>query len=447
MTAPLPRFVTGSILRHVVTMTAASSVGLAALFAVDIVSLFYISLLGRPALTAAIGYAGTLLFFVSSLSIGLSIACSALTSRALGAGQRTQARLLAGSSVAIMLVFMLAVALVLWPFLGECLSLLGAQGETHALALRYARQVLPTAPLIGMGMCCSALLRSVGDARGAMGLTLVGGAASAVLDPLCIFGLGLGLDGAALSQWCARSLLVLLGLWLVLRKHDLLRLPHPASLRETLPAFMAIGLPAVLTQIATPVGNAFVTHAIAPFGDGAVAGWSVVVRLIPVAFVVLFALSGAIGPIVGQNLGAARFDRLRDTLRQSLVLVVAYVAVVWLLLALGANLIADAFGAQGEAREVIVFFCRFVAGSFVFNGALFVANAAFNNLGFAFYSTALNWGRATLGVAPFVWLGAAVGGTHGIMAGYGLGVVGFGTAGIWLCFKTLDRLGTPAASA
>ena len=326
-----------------------------------------------------------------------------------------------------MLVCMLAVALVLWPFLGECLSLLGAQGETHALALRYARQVLPTAPLIGMGMCCSALLRAVGDARGAMGLTLVGGAASAVLDPLCIFGLGLGLDGAALSQWCARSLLVLLGLWLVLRKHDLLRLPHPATLRETLPAFMAIGLPAVLTQIATPVGNAFVTHAIAPFGDGAVAGWSVVVRLIPVAFVVLFALSGAIGPIVGQNLGAARFDRLRDTLRQSLVLVVAYVAVVWLLLALGANLIADAFGAQGEAREVIVFFCRFVAGSFVFNGALFVANAAFNNLGFAFYSTALNWGRATLGVAPFVWLGAAVGGTHGIMAGYGLGVVGFGT--------------------
>jgi Na+-driven multidrug efflux pump len=200
MTAPLPRFVTGSILRHVVTMTAASSVGLAALFAVDIVSLFYISLLGRPALTAAIGYAGTLLFFVSSLSIGLSIACSALTSRALGAGQRTQARLLAGSSVAIMLVCMLAVALVLWPFLGECLSLLGAQGETHALALRYARQVLPTAPLIGMGMCCSALLRAVGDARGSMSLTLFSGAASAMLDPLCIFGLGLGLDVATASM-------------------------------------------------------------------------------------------------------------------------------------------------------------------------------------------------------------------------------------------------------
>ena len=187
MTGALPKFVTGSILRHVLTMTAASSVGLAAMFAVDIVSLFYISMLGQPALTAAIGYAGTLLFFVSSLSIGLSIACSALTSRALGAGERAQSRSLAGSSVVLMLACMFTVAVVLWPLLGDCLTLLGAQGDTHALALRYARQVLPTAPLIGMGMCCSALLRSVGDARGAMALTLFSGAASAVLDPLCIF--------------------------------------------------------------------------------------------------------------------------------------------------------------------------------------------------------------------------------------------------------------------
>ena len=146
MTAPLPKFVTGSILRHVLTMTAASSVGLAAMFAVDIMSLFYISLLGQPALTAAIGYAGTLLFFVSSLSIGLSIACSALTSRALGAGEPAQARVLGGSSVVLMLACMLTGVLVLWPLLGGCLTLLGATGDTHALALRYAQQVLPTHP-------------------------------------------------------------------------------------------------------------------------------------------------------------------------------------------------------------------------------------------------------------------------------------------------------------
>ena len=77
-------------------------------------------------------------------------------------------------------------------------------------------------------------------------------------------------------------------------------------------------------------------------------------------------------------------------MRDSLKVVVAYVLCVWLLLALGGDLIANVFNADGEARELIVFFCIFVAGTYVFNGAVFVANAAFNNLGFVLYSTVLN---------------------------------------------------------
>ena len=100
----------------------------------------------------------------------------------------------------------------------------------------------------------------------------------------------------------------------------------------------------------------------------------------------------------------------------------------------------DAFRAHGLARELIVFFCLFVAGSFLFNGALFVANAAFNNLGFAFYSTALNWGRATLGVIPFVWLGQSWFGAKGALAGYGLGVIAFGLFGMWWCFQVVGKM-------
>ena len=425
-------------------MTAASAVGLAAMFAVDVVNLFYISLLGQKELTAAIGYAGTLLFFVSSVAIGLSIACTALTSRALGSGDRERAQSLAGASLVLMVATVTAASVLLFPLLGACLSLLGAQGETHALALRYARWVLPSAPLIGFGMCCSALLRAVGDARRAMTLTLFSAAASSLLDPLFIFGLGLGLDGAAASVWCTRLVMVAAGGWYVLRTRQLLRWPSATQLRQSAGSFLAIGLPAVLTQIATPVGNAFTTHAMAPYGDGAVAGWAVVVRLIPVAFVVLFALSGSIGAIIGQNLGAGRIDRVRQTVGESLRVVVVYVFAVWLLLALSAGGIASAFSAEGTAREVIVFFSTFVAGSFMFNGALFVANAAFNNLGYAFYSTALNWGRSTIGVAPFVWLGGHFYGVKGIMAGYGLGVVAFGVVGAWLCFRTLAKMAVSA---
>ena len=71
---------------------------------------------------------------------------------------------------------------------------------------------------------------------------------------------------------------------------------------------------------------------------------------------------------------------------------------------------------------------------------VFVANAAFNNLGFALYSTALNWGRATLGVVPFIWLGDHYFGMKCVLAGYGLGVVLFGVVGAWGCFKVLKQL-------
>lgn len=442
-----PKFVTGSTLRHVIGMTATGSIGLAAVFFVDVLNLFYISQLGQKELAAAVGYAGTLLFFLTSLAIGLSIAATALASRALGRGERDQAKVIAGASLVLMAVFMSGAVLLVYPWLAELLALLGATGDTATLALRFTRGVLPSAVPLGLGMCLAALLRSLGDARRAMFVTLGAGAVSAVLDPLFILVLGWGLDGAAVATVLARCSMAAIGLHALLRVHGLFAWPSASVLRNTLRPFLAIGVPAVLTQVATPVGNAFVTAAIAPFGDNAVAGWAVIVRLIPVAFVALFALSGSVGPILGQNLGARRFDRLRSTVRDSLKVTLVYVLVVWLLMALGSGFIADAFGAQGEARELIVFFCVFVAGSFFFNGALFVANAAFNNLGFAFYSTALNWGRATLGVAPFIWIGAQWFGARGVLAGYGLGVVVFGVVGVWLSRQVLKRLEREAASS
>ena len=426
-------------------MTATGSIGLAAVFFVDVLNLFYISQLGEKELAAAVGYAGTLLFFLTSLAIGLSIAATALASRALGRGEREQAKLIAGASLVLMALFMGAAVLLVYPWLAKLLALLGATGDTATLALRFTRWVLPSAVPLGLGMCLAALLRSLGDARRAMFVTLGAGAVSAVLDPLLILVLGWGLDGAAVATVLARCSMVVIGVQ-ALRVHGLFAWPNASVLRGSLKPFLAIGVPAVLTQVATPVGNAFVTAAIAPFGDNAVAGWAVIVRLIPVAFVALFALSGSVGPILGQNLGARRFDRLRSTVRDSLKVTLVYVLLVWLLMAVGSGFIADAFAAQGEARELIVFFCVFVAGSFFFNGALFVANAAFNNLGFAFYSTALNWGRATLGVAPFIWIGAQWFGARGVLAGYGLGVVVFGLLGVWLSRRVLRRLERESSS-
>jgi putative MATE family efflux protein len=434
------RLVSGSTLGHVIRMTAAGSLGLVAVFAVDGLNLFYITLLKKPELTAALGYATTLLFLAMSMSIGLSIAATALTSRALGRGHHHQARQIAGASLIIVGTCMGLLALVCYPLLEPAIHLLGARGQTAERAVTLMRIVLPSWPLLGVGMCLSGLLRATGDARRAMLVTLGAAATALVMDPLLILWLDLELHGVAIANVTVRIAMVAIGMHGLWRVHKLIARPDTALVLRELAPFMAIAMPAVLTQIATPVGNAFVTHAVANYGDDAVAGWTIVQRIIPIAFGVLFALSGAIGPIIGQNFGAQRFDRVTSTVRDSLKVTLVYALTVWALLALGSGWIADIFSTHGQARELVVFFCVFVAGSFLFNGALFVANAAFNNLGFAFYSTALNWARSTLGVIPFVWLGQSWFGAKGALAGYGLGVIAFGVIGMWWCFQVVGKM-------
>jgi MATE family, multidrug efflux pump len=438
------KFVTGSTMRHVIIMTATGSVGLVAIFIVDALNLFYISLLGIQSLAAAVGFAATLLFFTISFAIGFTIACSALVSRALGRGDRPEAARLAGASMVFMALVAAVVTFAIWPFLHGLLAALGATGETLRLSTRFLDVVLPSTPIVALGMCTTGILRAVGDARRAMYVTLGGGIAAAILDPILIFGLKLGLDGAAISTVLSRCVLFAIGIYGAHKVHRLIALPDWKRLVAAARPFFSIGLPALATQIATPVGNAFVTAQIARFGDDAVAGWTIIGRIIPVAFGVIFALSGAVGPIIGQNFGAQRFDRLTQTMRDSLTVTIVYVLVVWALLALLSGPIASLFGATGLARELVIFFCVFVAGGFVFDGAIFVSSAAFNNLGYPTYSTVFNWGRSTLGIIPFAWIGAHYFGADGVLAGRGLGAVIFGVVSMAVCFRTLAGISEKA---
>ena len=110
---------------------------------------------------------------------------------------------------------------------------------------------------------------------------------------------------------------------------------------------------------------------------------------------------------------------MRGVLRDSVRVTLAYVTVVWLVLALARGWLAALFGLHGVAAELFGFFCLVGGAIWFFNGLLFLGNAAFNNLGFPLRSTLLNWGRATLGTMPPAMLGAALDGPRGVVAGMG----------------------------
>ncbi len=442
---PLPRFVTGSTMRHVTVMTATGAVGLVAIFFVDLLSLVYISWLGDPSLTAGVGLATIVLFLATSINVGLMIAIGALVSRSIGAGERARARRLGGTTIVHMALAAGVVAAVLLAAAPTLLGLLGAGAEAARVAERYLWITLPSNVLLALGMGLSGVLRAAGDAKRAMYVTLSGAIVTVALDPLLSFGFGLGTDGAALATVVSRTLFALVGLHGAVRVHDLVARPGLDDLLADARPMYAIAVPAVLTNVATPVASAFFAGILARYGDGAIAGIAIIDRLVPVAFGGLFALSGAIGPILGQNWGARRFGRMRQALRDGIVFLGVYVAVVWVLLLALRWPLAGLFRVEGVAAEIVTFFCLISGPTWFFIGLLFLANASFNNLGFPILSTLFNWGRATLGTMPFAWLGAHLGGPEGAFVGWGLGSCLFGSAAILTAFRTiatLERRGT-----
>lgn len=439
------RFVTGSTMRHVVVLAATGAIGMIAVFGVDLLNLYYISLLGQRALAAAIGFAGAVSFLEVSFSIGMTIGVGALVSRQIGGGRFAEARRLATSSLMVMAASLAVLGVATVATLDWSLSLLGAEGEVRRIAAGYLRITAFSLPLLAVGMGCSALLRSVGDARRSMDVTLIGAAVAAALDPLLILALHLDLEGAAISTTFSRLSLALLGLNGVARRHGLLAPLAPRMLAADARRLLGIAGPAILTNLATPVGAVYVTRTIAKFGPDAVAGQATIDRITPVAFGLVYALSGAIGPIIAQNLGAGRTDRVREALRDALAFVLVAVAAAWIGLALAQNGIVAAFSARGVTAELVRLFCSLLAGSFLFTGTLYVANAAFNNLGFPLLSTVFNWGRATLGTIPFAAWGANYG-PRGVLIGQAAGSLVFGIGAIVMAFRAIDGLERRGAS-
>jgi Na+-driven multidrug efflux pump len=411
-------FTRGSTMRHVLVMTSTSAAGLLAMFSVDMVDMYFLTQLGEQELAAAVGFGGVLLHFVVAISIGLQIAMGALVARSEGAHRRD----LAGRYCSSALIFNGGIALLIcanvWFWQEELLVFFGASGQTLDYAVSYTRILLPNMPVLVLGMSAAAAVRALGDARRAMWATLVGSLVNALLDPLFIFTFGWGIEGAAFASVVARIVVLLVAWHALVVVHKLPRRPQLQQLREDIAPILNIAAPAMLTNLATPIGGSFVLKSMAQFGDGAVAGAAIMGRISPVAFAAVFALS----------------------LFNAMLFNVAYVLLVWLILWQLADLIITGFSAGPEAADLIRFYTHYLVAAFLFTGGLFIANASFNNLHRPRLATAFNFARVFLGVIPAVYLGASWYGPRGVLAGEAVGSVVFGLVGVVAVFVFINRL-------
>lgn len=435
-----PLFTEGSTLKHVLVMTAAGSIGLASFFVVDFLSLLYISRLGNTDLTAGVGFASQILFFSISMSIGFTIAVSALTSRAIGAKDWVTVKHLATSGLTHTFIFTFLVGILLLYWRRELLYTMGARGQALDVADHVLLITLPFNGLAGLGTTLTGLLRAVGDPKRSTFVTLLGAVVTAILDPLLIFGCGLGVTGAAIAASTSRVVWAMVGFYGVKYVHNMLEWPRLHHLRHHFVPLFRIAIPAILSNIATPVANFYVTHIMAPFGEDVIAAFSIIDRLTPLAFVALFALSSSLGPIIGQNLGARQLKRVHKTLTEGFGFTAVYVFVIWALLWFTQPFLLSLFQITGRTADLVSFYCLWGPILWIFVGCLFTANTAFNNLDYPLLSTFFNWGRATLGTIPFATFGAQHGGPEGGFLGITLGAAFFGIGAVFVSFRIIQNL-------
>lgn len=446
-----PRLTEGPISAHLLRLTIPMVWGVLAIMAFNVTDTWFVAQLGVREL-AAMSFSFPVVMVLTSLGIGFLAGTSSVLARAIGEGDHGRARRLTVD--AIVLAFLVAIALsgLGLATMRPLFRLLGADDELLPLiadymAIWYVGYALLLVPMAGIGA-----IRATGDS-GVQSTLLIGAAlANLILDPLLIFGLlgfpRLELRGAAIATVLARMLMLAAGFYFLHFRLRMLvyRIPPAAELWASWKSVLHVGLPAAGTNVIIPVATGVVVAIIADFGAGAVAGFGVAVRIEGVSLVVFYAMSAIIGPLVGQNLGAGKVERVAEAMRKSTVFCLALGAVVAIALALAAPSLTRLFNDDPQVVAVGTAYLWIVPCSYGAAGIIMVVNAAFNGLGRPLPAVAISVTRMLLLYVPLAYLGARLFGVNGAFAAATLANLLVGTvAWLWsrhVCERELTAQNT-----
>ncbi|PYE32079.1 putative MATE family efflux protein [Idiomarina fontislapidosi] len=399
--------------------------GVATLISFNVVDTFFISLLGTDPL-AAVSFTFPITFTVVSLTIGLGIGTSAVIARKYGRDKPEEAQFdgFAALSVSALLVLMLSA--IGYIFMDSIFTLLQAQQRLLPLIREYmtlwfAGSVMLVTPMVG-----NAVLRASGDTRTPSLIMASGGLANAIFDPILIFGWGpipaMGIEGAALASVISWFSGVILVFWLLSRKQLIrVRIETTRGLfREWLDAARAIlkiGLPAAGANILTPLAMSVMTAIIASYGAAAVAAFGVGTRLESLASIIILALSMSLPPLISQNFGANRVDRVREAYGKALKAVFAIQLVIYAAMAITAPWIAMAFAKEQEVARIVELFIYIMPIGYGFQGWIILSNSSFNAIHKPMRALGLSVIRLFVFFVPLSYLGSLLADLHGLFIG------------------------------
>ena len=376
----------GSLTGHLLKTTSFMLVSMVFQTLYVLIDLYWVGRLGTDAV-AAVGLSGNLMFIVLAATQMLGVGTTTLVSHATGGRNRERANLVFNQSQVLSIVVggvFFLVAMATRRVYAEAMS---ADAATLQLADEYLLWFIPALALQFGLIAMGSALRGTGNFRPGMVVQTATVILNIVLAPVLIFGWGTGIElgvaGAALSTLIAIAIGVV---WMVVYF-----LPADAylrfSFRDWTPRFdlwrdmLKIGLPAGAEFAFMAVYLMIVYVVSRPFGAAAQAGFGIGIRIIQACFLPVVALGFAVGPVAGQNFGARKADRVRQTFRTGAALAAGAMFVLALMVWLGAGPMVGVFSSDPQVIAVGEEYLHVIAFNFVASGIVFVSSSMFQAMG------------------------------------------------------------------
>jgi putative MATE family efflux protein len=401
----------GAIGRQLIGMALPITAGMLFQTLYFLVDLFFVARLGDTAL-AGVGSGGNLAFVNLALTQMLGAGTVALVSQATGRKDKAAANLIFNQSVLLSALLGVATLVIGYPLTSLYIGAITADQASAAAGESYLYWYLPGLSLQFAMVAMGSALRGTGIVKPTMAVQVLTVLLNTLFAPILIAGWlthrPLGVAGAGLASSLAIAIGVVI-LWVYF-----VRLQHYVTLERSLWAPRWAALRRIL-NIGLPVGGEFlmifvivgvVYWTIRGFGPAAQAGFGVASRVMQAIFMPAIALSFAAAPLAGQNFGAGRPERVRETFRSAAWMSAVFMLGLTAFCQWRADVLVRLFTSDPAVIDVGAPYLRIMSWNFIGTGIIFACSSMFQGLGNTWPSFVSSGSRLLTFVLPALWLGA-----------------------------------------
>jgi putative MATE family efflux protein len=351
----------------------------------------------------------SVVFPIVQIIIGLGMmfgaGASSYISRLLGKGDNEQANKTASTSLFSGLLVGAIIIIGIIVFLDPVLTSLGSTETILPYARAYAKIYVTGSIINVFTVMMNNLLTAQGATKFTMIAMLTGSIANVILDPIMIYGMDLGIEGAAIATVISLCINMTLYIGYIVKKKGVLRF----SVRNIAPSktiyaeVLKIGIPVLLFQLLASTAMGSINTAAKPYGDYAVAAMGAVTRIMTVVTYVVFGFLKGFQPFAGYNYGAKKYERLKKSIRLCMIWSTAFCIFAAIVLFIFADPVVSLFGTDVKMIDLAAKALRLNAVLFITFGFQMVYASLYLAIGKSLVGSILSLSRQGIFFFPLVF--------------------------------------------